>query len=92
MATYTTTAGVGGILPEQYGALIVEPVQAASVAIQVSEFVPTDNVTFHVPLMTEDVSASWVAEGAEIPQDDPVFAEDEVTPKKLAALTVISRA
>jgi HK97 family phage major capsid protein len=91
MATYTTTAGVGGILPEQYGSLIVEPVQAASVAIRVSDFVSTDSVTFHVPKLTDDVSAQWVAEGDEIPQDDPAFDEDEVTPKKLAALTIISR-
>ena len=40
--------------------------------------------------MLTDPPASFVAEGAEIPATDGTLTEQTVTPKKLAALSVIS--
>lgn len=91
MPTYTTTAGVSGLLPSDYGALLVQPALAESVAAQVSSVVTTGSTTYRIPLVTADPVAQWVAEGQEIPPSDPTLAELTVTPAKIAGLTIISR-
>jgi HK97 family phage major capsid protein len=91
VSTYTSTAGIGGLLPEQYGDLIVQPVQAASIATKVATVVTTGAHDFHLPIVTADAGAAWVAEGDEIAPSDAAFAELVVTPRKLAGLTIVSR-
>ena len=41
--------------------------------------------------MTDDPTAAWVAEGAEIPRSDADLDEIVVTPRKVAGPTIISR-
>lgn len=91
MAMSTSTAGIGGILPDQYGPLVVEPVTRQSVAMQVSTVLATGQHTMNIPRVTEDPNAAWVAEGAEITPDDGALAELSVTPRKVAGLTIVSR-
>lgn len=91
MAMYTSADGIGGILPEQYGPLVVEPVTRQSVAMQVSTVLATGQHTMNIPRVTEDPSAAWVAEGGEITADDGALAELSVTPRKVAGLTIVSR-
>lgn len=93
MALYTSTSDVGGILPEQYGPLIVEPVTRAALAFNptVAATVRTIGTNFHVPVVTEDAGAAWVSEGDEITPDDPSIDEIIVTPAKVAGLTILSR-
>jgi HK97 family phage major capsid protein len=43
-----------------------------------------------VPLVTADPAASWTAEGAEISASDAMLDELDITPSKLAALSIIS--
>lgn len=93
MATNTTTAGVGGILPEQWvGPLIVDPVIAESVALNpaVTTSVTITGNVGHIPIVREDAGAAWVAEGAEIIPDDGVFDELEVSTCKVAGMSVAS--
>lgn len=90
MALYTSTADVSGMLPDDYGALITQPVDAGSVAIQVSTLVDTGSTHFHVPVVTDDPAAAFISEGAEITPDDAVMDEVTVTPAKVAGLTIIS--
>jgi hypothetical protein len=52
---------------EDIGPLLVQPVSAASVAITTSTTVTTSGYTFRVPVVTDDPTAAWVAEGAGIP-------------------------
>lgn len=88
---FTTTDDVSGLLPVDYGQLVVQPVQDESVAIQVSSTVVTDSHDFHVPILTEDASASWTEEGGDLyGGDDPVFAELKVTPQKVGRAIDIS--
>ena len=90
MPLYTT--GAAGILtPEEIGDLVVRPVSRLSVAYQVSQVAVIDSHDFRIPLLTADPSASFVAEGAEIPADDADISELICTPKKVAGLSVISR-
>lgn len=86
------TTNSGGILrPEDVGDLIVQPVSRASVAFQISTVVQTESKEYRIPIVAADPSASFVAEGAEIPITDADVDELIVTPKKVAGLTVVSR-
>ncbi|MCZ0732213.1 phage major capsid protein [Mycolicibacterium iranicum] len=90
MASNTTT--FASILrPEQVAELVIQPLIAQSIAGQVLTAVTTGSHDYRIPVVTADPSASWVAEGAEIPVDDAEVDEVIVTPKKLAGLTVITR-
>lgn len=91
MTLLTTTPDVAGLLPHDYGALIVQPVADISAALRVSTVVDTSGEEFHAPVITDDADAAWTAEGAEIPFDDATFAELVVKPAKLAGLSSVSR-
>lgn len=92
MPTTTATAGIGGILPDGNGDLIIRPLQDESIAFnpRVATGVLTANHRISFPVITADPSSAWVAEGNEITPEDAAFAEVTVTPLKVAGLTVIS--
>jgi HK97 family phage major capsid protein len=87
----TATGSTHGLLPDQIGALIVQPVRAASVALRVATVITTEAHEFRVPVLEGDAGAAWTAEGTEIAASDAVFDEIVVTPKKVAGLSIISR-
>ena len=93
MTMLTSAQSNSGILPDEYGALITEPVAEAALAFQpsIAQRVTTSGKTFRVPVLVEDAAAAWTAEGEEIAPTDPVLDEIEVTPTKVAGLTLISR-
>ncbi|MDQ3416517.1 MAG: phage major capsid protein [Actinomycetota bacterium] len=91
MATYTTTASVGGLLPDQHGPLVVQPALDGSVFARIATTVTTSSTRYRIPVVSADPTASWVAEGAEITPSDPTLQELVVTPAKVAGLTVVSR-
>ena len=93
MTMLTTAQSNRGILPDEYGALITDPVAEAALAFQpsIAQRVTTSGKTFRVPVLVEDAAAAWTAEGEEISPTDPVLDEIEVTPSKVAGLTIISR-
>ncbi|MEU7768828.1 phage major capsid protein [Nocardia sp. NPDC049190] len=90
MALYTSASGIGGLLPEQIHQLIVQPVQRDSVAFQVTTLVGISTHSSKFPIVTADPAAAWTPEGQEITPDDQDFDELEVTPKKVAGLTIVS--
>ncbi|WP_039800045.1 phage major capsid protein [Nocardia araoensis] len=91
MALYTTASGIGGLLPEQIHALIVRPVQRDSVAFTVTTVLQTDSTSSKFPIVTADPTAAWVPEGSEITPSDSGHDELEITHKKVAGLTIVSR-
>ncbi|MFI5567282.1 phage major capsid protein [Streptomyces sp. NPDC051740] len=91
MALYTSTPGVQGILPPEYGELVTKPVEAISVAMQTGTVVNTSARDYRIPVLASDVTVGAVAEGAEITPSDAVFDEVVVTPAKFAGLSIISR-
>ncbi|MGW4019929.1 phage major capsid protein [Streptomyces sp. NPDC005009] len=91
MALYTSTPGVQGILPPEYGELVTKPVEAISVAMQAGTVVNTSTRDYRIPVLASDVTVGAVAEGAEITPSDAVFDEVVVTPAKFAGLSIISR-
>lgn len=89
MALYTS--GAGGILtPEEVGALVVQPVERASVAMQIATVVHTSSHEFRIPTVTGDATAAWTPEGQDISPSDAAIGEETVEPSKLAALSIIS--
>jgi HK97 family phage major capsid protein len=91
MTLFTDTDDVSGLLPEDFGPLIVRPVEAASIAIQVSDVVTTGNHSYKIPIVAEDTTASWVDEGEDLAGPDPVFDELDVVPSKVGRMIGISR-
>lgn len=87
----STTSTFAPILtPAQVGDLVIQPLIQQSVAGQVLTTIPISTHSYRVPLVTADVAASWTAEGAEITASDATLDELDITPSKLAALSVIS--
>ena len=91
MPLYTTTAGTGALLPDQYGPLVVQPALDASVFAQVASLARTSATEYRIPIVAVDPTAQWVAEGAEIAVSDPTLQELVVTSPKVAGLTIVSR-
>lgn len=89
MPLYTTTAA-GILTPEEVGTLVVQPTQAASVAMQIATVVQTESGEFRIPIVTDDAVAAWTPEGSDITASDAGVDEVTVKPNKLAALSIIS--
>lgn len=87
----STSGGTHGLLPEQLGALITQPVRQASVAMRVAAVVTTIANEYRIPIVEGDAGVAWIAEGAEIPATDADFDEMVVTPRKVGGLSIISR-
>lgn len=83
-------SNISAITPDQIESLIVRPVAAASVAMQVATLINTGATDTRIPRVMSDPSASWVAENAEIGASDPTIDDIVITPAKLAGLTVLS--
>ena len=72
------------------GPLIIKPVQAASLALQLTTSVFTDAGTYRLPRIASDPSAAWIAENAEIAASEAVADEVPVQLRKIAGLSVVS--
>lgn len=88
--TLLTTNANKAFLPEEAGALIIKPVEAASAAIAVSTNVATTSAFFRIPTVNADPSAAWVGEGEEIDVSDATLGEASTGFKKIAGLSIIS--
>lgn len=89
--TMLTTNASGILSPEEVGELVVQPLQQRSVALQTTTVVPmTTSAELRVPIVTEDVSASWTEEGQEIDLSESQVDSITIEPAKLAAITPVS--
>lgn len=92
MALLTSpSGGTHGLLPDEIGPLIVQPVRQMSVALRAASVVTTSAHEYRLPVVEGDAGAAWVAEGAEIAASDADFDEIVVRPQKVAGLSIISR-
>ncbi|MPZ61839.1 MAG: phage major capsid protein [Propionibacteriales bacterium] len=86
-----TTNGAAILRPEEVNALLVQPVQTGSVAVQVSTLASTGSNAYRIPVVETDPVAAFVDEGDEITPSDAVLDEANVVPSKVAGLTIVSR-
>ncbi|MBM7807658.1 HK97 family phage major capsid protein [Geodermatophilus bullaregiensis] len=89
--TMTRANGAVILTPAQVAELLVQPVGAESVAMQVATVVNTGSSVYRIPLVTADPQAAWVSEGDEIAPSDAVLSEEDVHPSKVAGLTIVTR-
>lgn len=77
----------------EVGDLVITPVRAQGLAFNeaIARTVTTEAASFRVPRLTDDIEATWVAEGAEIPVSSAQADELIIVPSKIAAMTSISR-
>lgn len=90
--TDTNSVGVpSGLLPQHLlDPVLIKPVMEESVAARVSTSITTTSAEVVVPLITDDPSASWVNEGAEIATSAAQSADLAIRPVKIAGISVIS--
>lgn len=72
------------------GPLIIEPVTAASLALDVTSVLFTEAGTFRIPSISTDPSAAWVAENAELTESEAIGDEVTIQLRKAAGLSRIS--
>ncbi len=80
------------LLVDDVANLLVLPSLNQSIAADpaVTSRITTTSATLRMPVQTADPTAAWVAEGQEIAVSDAALTEIDITPAKLAALSVIS--
>jgi HK97 family phage major capsid protein len=86
------TAGAGGyFVPDQQAGTWFDMLRARSVVLQAGPvMIEANSDTVRVPKVATGTVVSMTAENASISQGDPTFSEVVLTPRKAAALTLVS--
>lgn len=94
MPENTQTPAAGGVLTQQQvAALLLQPLQAASIFLSsgVRLFDTAGGNNLRIPRLTGSTGAAWVAEAAPIPDDDVTFGELTLLPKNMQSVKVITK-
>ena len=94
MAQNTQTTAAGGALTQQQVAdLLLQPLQAKSVFLAAGPriFDTDGGNNLRIPKLVSSTGATFVAEGATIPDDDTTFGEITLLPKTMQAVKVITK-
>ncbi|SUA75388.1 Predicted phage phi-C31 gp36 major capsid-like protein [Nocardia otitidiscaviarum] len=88
---FTTVSGAAILNPAQIEASLVKPLESLAAIALCSTIVRTPGASaLRIPVTAATPTASFVAEGAEIPVTDADLDELILTPQKLAGLSVIT--
>lgn len=94
MPENTQTPAAGGVVTQtQVAALLLRPLQAASILLASGPriFDTNGGNTLRIPRLTGSTGAAWVAEAAAIPDDDVTFGELVLLAKVMQSLKVITK-
>lgn len=86
----TTTSGFSGFLNADQSGPIFEQAYRTSVVQQLGRRVPLGANGVEIPVVSTKPTAGWVAEAAAKPATQGTMALKTMTPKKLAAIAVVS--
>lgn len=86
----TTTSDFSGFLSADQSGPIFESARRQSVAQQLARRVPLGINGVEIPVVTGKIQAGWVAEGGQKPASQGSMALKTISPKKLAAIAVVS--
>lgn len=86
----TVTGDFSGFLPAPIAEAYFESARQASVVQQLVRRVPLGINGAGVPVVTSKPTAGWVGEGEEKPKTKGALTLKSITPKKLAAIAVVS--
>jgi len=89
---YNFDEGLGSaVSPEQWAQFVLDHLSHESVVLASgARRVDTHSKLIHIPRLTDDGSVDWFAELEEITTDSPAGDDLVLTPKKVAALTLLS--
>ncbi|PRY06094.1 phage major capsid protein [Kineococcus rhizosphaerae] len=88
----TTTATIGtAITPEDRSSIVLLPLTRDSLALRTAFPIPTRRDEVRVPRLTGDAPASFVEEGADLPEGAPTVDELALRPAKIGLWKPISR-
>ncbi len=85
----TTTAG-GFLVPEEFKAEILRLQPLYGVIRQNVRIMPMAYDVVNIPVANQEVTASWVNEGAQITSTDPTFRQVTLTINKLASIPQVT--
>lgn len=90
--TQTLAAG-GALTQEQVAALLLQPLQAQSIFLAAGPriFDTNGGNSLRIPTLTGSTGAGFVAEGAQIPDDDVSFGELKLLPTGMSSVKVVTR-
>ncbi len=94
MPENTQTPAAGGVLTQtQVAALLLQPLQAASVFLASGPriFDTAGGNTLRIPRLAGSTGAAWVCEAQPIPDDDVTFGELTLLPKQMCSLKTITK-
>lgn len=94
MPENTQTLGAGGALTQQQvAALLLQPLQAQSIFLAAGPriFDTNGGNSLRIPTLTGSTGAGFVAEGAQIPDDDVSFGELKLLPTGMQSVKVVTR-
>jgi HK97 family phage major capsid protein len=86
----TTLAGFSGFLTPEQSAPIFDRARKTSIVQQLARQIPLGISGQAIPYTATKPTASWVAEGAKKPATSGTMALETMSPKKLAAIIVMS--
>lgn len=86
----TKTSDFSGFLTPAQAGPIFESARRQSVVQQLARQVPLGANGVEIPVVTGKIQAGWVSEGGQKPASNGTMALKTITPKKLAAIAVVS--
>jgi HK97 family phage major capsid protein len=87
----TTLSGFSGFMPAEMSAAVFNQARKSSVVQQLARQIPLGISGQTIPYTATKPVAGWVAEGAKKPASSGTMALETMTPKKLAAILVVSQ-
>lgn len=89
-ANATATTDFSGFIQPERASAIFEMAAKRSVVQQLVPQIPLGAAGVEIPVVTGKVTAGWVAEGGQKPASEGSLSLKTITPKKIAAITVVS--
>lgn len=89
-ANATTLADFSGFIPKERAQAYFDEARKSSIVQQLVRQVPLGAAGVEIPYSTSKATAGWVSEAGQKPTTESATALATITPKKLAAISVVS--
>lgn len=85
------TSSTSTLIQEQVASLLVQPLEAASVVLASGPRIFDSAEPLRIPTLTAGISAGFVAENAQIPDEDVTFGEIKLMPSDRKSIKAITK-
>jgi len=80
----------GYLVPDQFERTLVQALEEHNIMRQLSRVITTSSGELHIPVVASTGTASWVAEGNEIPLSDGTFGQVVLTAYKIGTMIKVT--